>query len=605
MSARDEGVGASRGAEASAVFDHAPTPALVLSSDGKILRANRAARKLLGSGSEELVGQPLLGFVVNEDRPRAKEFFLQVLQGQRREWTTRFRHGSGALRAQRVRVVPIGSLDRVDSILMFTRDLRARRESGPEAPQLQTLLENLPGQFTAVVDPRGGIRRATGMARTHFRDDVELVGKHYSVLFDVDHGGEALLESLLAAVAEGDHWQGTVWHERVDGVSFPARTFASPYVDPTDGRTLGALIVGRDVSDEHGWRGRAHRAERLAAVGEFAAAILDELGSAVERVRAGDATTDPTVLAPLDAFIGSVREMAADSDGRRHDVELRGVVRGAVARFESRLRAASIDVEVKAPTGVPEIRADPSEVTRLVEIFLENAIESLEGVGRGGWIRIEIELEGAGVVLRVVDSGPPLAEESAHRVFDPFYTTKAGRSGLGLTLARSLVQAHEGRIWSDHDDEGRNVFAVYLPQDGSEPSGRFRPVPLDLSTKRTILVVDDEESVRLSVRRFLEKVGFEVREAWSGRSALAQVTGGKRPEVVITDLRMRDGSGFWFLGEMERDFPDLLRHTIILTGDPDHEEVRRIVEKTGCPLMGKPVEMPELLELLDEISTEG
>ena len=71
---------------------------------------------------------------------------------------------------------------------------------------------------------------------------------------------------------------------------------------------------------------------------------------------------------------------------------------------------------------------------------------------------------------------------------------------------------------------------------------------------------------------------------------------------LATDLRMRDGSGFWFLTEVQRDFPDLLRKTVILTGDPDHHEVERLVAQTGCPVVGKPVELPELLELLDEIN---
>jgi CheY-like chemotaxis protein len=123
-----------------------------------------------------------------------------------------------------------------------------------------------------------------------------------------------------------------------------------------------------------------------------------------------------------------------------------------------------------------------------------------------------------------------------------------------------------------------------------------------LSHNQAILVVDDEEAIRLSMRRFLEKVGYDVREAWSGRSALAQITGGRPPDLVLTDLRMRDGSGFWFLEELERDFPDLLRKTVILTGDPDHAEVKRLVARTGCPVVGKPVELPDLLELLDEVT---
>jgi CheY-like chemotaxis protein len=241
-------------------------------------------------------------------------------------------------------------------------------------------------------------------------------------------------------------------------------------------------------------------------------------------------------------------------------------------------------------------------VHRLLEILIENAIDNVEAGGEGGWLRIELSSEPGGVVTRVSDSGPPVPEETLHRVFEPFFTTKPGRPGLGLSVARALVRAHEGRIWTDQHEDGRAVFAVQLPIGGGDAKARFRPVPLVLSHNQAILVVDDEEAIRLSMRRFLEKVGYDVREAWSGRSALAQITGGRPPDLVLTDLRMRDGSGFWFLEELERDFPDLLRKTVILTGDPDHAEVKRLVARTGCPVVGKPVELPDLLELLDEVT---
>ena len=111
--------------------------------------------------------------------------------------------------------------------------------------------------------------------------------------------------------------------------------------------------------------------------------------------------------------------------------------------------------------------------------------------------------------------------------------------------------------------------------------------------------------MRRSVRRFLEKVGFEVREAWSGRSALAQITVGHPPELVVTDLKMSDGDGYWFLDQLSRDFPDLLRRTVIITGDAAGAEEAEVVERTGCPAVTKPVEMPDLLELLDEIALRG
>ena len=209
-----------------------------------------------------------------------------------------------------------------------------------------------------------------------------------------------------------------------------------------------------------------------------------------------------------------------------------------------------------------------------------------------------------GVRLEVADRGAGIDPEHLHRLFEPFFTTKDGRAGLGLAIARTLVQAHGGSIRAESLEEG-SAFVVDLPFEAPESSLRFRPAPLALSHERSVLVVDDEPSVRLSIRRFLEKVGFEVREAWSGRSALAQITASTPPELVLTDLKMSDGSGAWFLEQLSRDFPDLLRRTVIVTGDPDQESVARLTRETGCPVLRKPFEMAYLLDVLDEVAARA
>lgn len=584
------------------LFEGSPTPVLRLSRDGKVIALNSAARRVFGIQPDRILDRPVLGMVVPEDRGRIRDLFLRVLQGQRREWTTRFRRGDAATRVQRVRAVPQLEGGRVESIVMFTTDVPASKDGRPEGAQLQVLLENLPGQFTVSLDGQGRIRSSTGMARTHFRRAEDLIGEHYSSLFDPEEDVE-IVQEMIEVVEGGDHWTGLLRHERADGVQFPARTFASPFVDQTNGRVLGTLVVGRDVGVEYKWRERTLRAERFAALGELAASIADEFDEGLRRLEEEivPANGAGSEIDRLHAFSTSIHEFADNSEEGIGPVALGELTRILVADMSETLAERSVSVEVRAPETLPNVSADAVQIRRVLELLFDNALDSLAEVG-GGWIDVELEAEPAGVVLRVTDSGPVPPEDTLHRAFEPFFSTREGRPGLGLSLARALVKANDGRIWSDLDDADHVVFAVYLPVGGAEPSGRFRPVPLVLSHSRSILVVDDEESIRLSMRRFLEKVGFEVREAWSGRSALAQITGGQRPELVLTDLRMRDGSGFWFLEELERDFPDMLGKTVILTGDPEHEGVRRLAAQTGCPVVGKPVEMPELLEYLDEVT---
>lgn len=577
---------------------------ILLTPEGTVEDLNRAARKTLGVERESLLGRPILLTVVPEDRDRVREFFLRVLQGQQREWMTRFTRGDAATRLQWVRAVPLERGGGADGILMFTRDITEAREGRPETAQLQMLLENLPGQFTAVLDAQGRIRYSAGLARTHFRNDVDLIGTPLQELLAPGEQKNDVAK-ILETTRDGEHWSGTQWHRRIDGTVFPIRTFASPYMDVKDGRVLGVLVVGRDVSAEYDWRDRAERSRRLAAIGELVATIAAEMDSGLAGIQAHFADSEDvaevSALRRMRSFARSLKSFNAPGAERRGRVVLDEAVREAVARLQQRITKIGASLSIEGADTTTSVTGDRERLVTLVQILLENALDSAEE-GGDGVITLSVGSGMSGAVLRVANQLPEGADPALHRVFEPMFSTRAGRAGLGLTMARSIAEEHGGRIWSEVDDARRVVFSVHLPEDGIEPKSRFRAAPLDLSRTRSVLVVDDEDKVRSSIRRFLEKVGFDVREAWSGRSALAQITAGQPPELVLTDMGMSDGSGQWFLDQLSRDFPDLLRRTVIITGDPDDYEVAQMVERTGCPVLGKPLELTELLELLDEVA---
>jgi PAS domain S-box-containing protein len=591
------------------LFEASPTATLMLTREGTVAELNQAARKTFAMGPDRMVGRPILATVVPDDRDRVRELFLRVLQGQRREWTTRFKRGDAATRVQWVRAIPLDGDGGVQGILMHTRDITDSREGRPETLQLQTLLENLPGQFTAVLDVEGRIRYSSGLSRTHFRNDIDAVGLPYTELLERRGELEEPMSALLETVRGGGHWAGMHWHRRVDGTSFPVRTFASPYLEPRSGRVLGVLLAGRDLGAEHKWRQRAERAQRLASVGEFVSDVAARIDVGVAHLRetlAGSPIgTDAAVeLRRLGALAGSIADFASPGSATHQRVSLADVAEEALARLAVKIGPSGVSVQVDAPEGAAEVMGDRDQLTRVVAALVENAVEEAAPSG-AGVVRISFASGSTGGVLRVANSGGADAAEALHRAFEPFFSTKEGRAGLGLTMARSVVQSHGGRIWSEVDAEGWVVFSIHLPSDGMEAAKRFRPTPLQLSRTRTVLIVDDEAAVRSGIRRFLEKVGFEVREAWSGRSALAQITAGEPPEIVLTDLRMSDGSGHWFVDQLSRDFPDLLSRTVIVTGDPDADDVAELVHTTGCPVLSKPLEFPHLLELLDEVSVRG
>ena len=119
---------------------------------------------------------------------------------------------------------------------------------------------------------------------------------------------------------------------------------------------------------------------------------------------------------------------------------------------------------------------------------------------------------------------------------------------------------------------------------GSVKAGRRDPV----------MVVDDDPSLRASVRRALERRGHAVGEARGGRDALAQLCDGLAVSFIVTDLRMADGSGGWLLAQLGYDYPHLLERTVVMAGDAAGAAAAHLAARWHCPVLTKPFSAPQL-----------
>lgn len=599
------------------IFAHAPVAVLLVNREGQVVELNAEAVRTFGERRADAVGCPVLGMIQSQDRARAKDHFLEALAGRSRDWTARIRRGDGAQRVLSLRAVPFeGGRGDIHGLVLFGLDVTQSGGGRPETLQLQTLLENLPGQVVLTLDGQGRVRYSSGLSRTHYRDDAATVGTAYRELLEAGEENHERARAMLDAVAEGDSWAGTHWHRRVDDTVFPVRVFASPYRDPRNGRILGGLVVCREVAVEYDLRHRTERAERLAAIGNMAAGVASEIGGIVDRLEKaaggilsranGQGREVVRELEALRRYVGAMADFGRDVTLERADLRVERMVDQALDRVRERSESLQVTLDRRSTEGLPPVHVDPTHVLTVLGVVLDNALDALAGVPAGDRaLRVKTEEAPDGVVVTVADRGTGIPGEWSDRIFEPFYSTRDGHAGLGLTRARELLKGFGGRIWVDPGSDGWTTLSVELPFRAPEASFPFRPVPLTLNKQKSVLVVDDEDAVRSGVRRFLEKVGFDVREAWSGRSALAQITAGQPPQLVVTDLKMSDGSGYWFLDQLSRDFPTLLERTVILTGDTEHAEVSRLARRTGCPILRKPLELANLLETLDQVANRS
>jgi signal transduction histidine kinase len=148
--------------------------------------------------------------------------------------------------------------------------------------------------------------------------------------------------------------------------------------------------------------------------------------------------------------IGRIRALFRKEPPRKDDVEINKVILEVIALTRGELMKNGVSVQTQLAEGLPLIRGDRVQLQQVILNLILNAVQAVRGVTeRTRELLISTEREASGAVLVTVqDSGPGFSPESFDRLFDPFYTTKADGMGMGLSICRSIVDAHGGRIWA-------------------------------------------------------------------------------------------------------------------------------------------------------------
>ncbi len=307
------------------------------------------------------------------------------------------------------------------------------------------------------------------------------------------------------------------------------------------------------------------------------------------------------------------RQMLAYSGRSRFRLEaidLNVLVRDQAELLRPTLPARA-DLRLELAPRLPPFQGEASQVRQIVTNLVHNSSEALkEGVGTitlrtsscqatremlaEGYLSPDLP-EGEYVSLEVADDGCGMTPETMRRVFDPFFTTKFVGRGLGLAAVLGIVRGHKGSIQVQSTPGQGALFRVQFPaqETGVRKPSFLTPDSCLLTPKGSILVVDDEEGVRLLISLLLEQAGYSVIPAAGGQEALAQLT---QPEqairLVLLDLTMPELDGVGTFHAIRQARPDL--PVILMSGFCEQEATVRF----GSGLAGflqKPFQGPVLL----------
>ena len=204
----------------------------------------------------------------------------------------------------------------------------------------------------------------------------------------------------------------------------------------------------------------------------------------------------------------------------------------AVSYCHAELDRQGVELQLRVARDLPVVKVDALQIEQVIVNLVRNAAEALTDAGRyDGRVVIEADCDGAGrVVIRVRDNGPGFDPDLAERAVTPFTTTKPDGLGLGLSLARSIVEAHGGRLSIESSSSGA-VVSFTLPVACRATGSRM-----------TIALIEDDEAALDSLRLLLEGRGMAVRGFASAEAFLASLTG-SNPDCIVSDVRLPGMSG--------------------------------------------------------------
>ena len=496
--------------------------------------------------------------------------------------------------------------------------------------ELEAILQSAPIAICSV-DPDGTTRMWNRAAERVFGWTAsDVIGKplpNIPAEFADEH--QAIRNGVLNGKTFAGHETKRV---AADGREVDVLLSTAPLLDRA-GNVTGVVGMYQDVTERKHLEAQFRQAQKMEAVGRLAGGIAHDFNNVLTVVQtAADSLLDD--LSPddprraeaaeiVDAAVRAARltrQLLAFS--RQQVLQPRGLdLNGVVTGLEPMVRRVvdeRIDVVMRPGSNLDAVWADPNQIEQVILNLVVNARDAMPG---GGSLTIEtsnVVLDnsyprireavrpGPHVLLSVTDTGCGMDEATQARIFEPFFTTKPAGQGTGLGLASvyGVMKQSGGHVWVYSEPGKGTTFKLYFPrheggrdedlETGTRPAIRQRP-----ATGATILLAEDNPSVRNSVKRVLERNHYRVREACDGRQALdvlAESDGAIR--LVLADMVMPTMDGLELRRHLRDHHPRL---PVLLMSGYSEEAIAHLAHDSLGPVLEKPFTLQGLLAKVEEV----
>jgi len=625
------------------LYDYAPVGYHEYDKEGRITKVNRTDLEMIGYTAEEMIGQPIWKLNVSEDMVRRQvldKLAGAMPPGRALERIYRRKDGSTfpVLIEDRLVLDEKGQIAGIRCTIQDITERKRNEEALRESEErYRTILENiedgyyevdLPGNFTFFND---SLCRMLGYSRD------ELIGMGNDRYTDQENR-KKLFQAFNSVYRTGEPVKEFDWEViRKDGRKVYGEVSVS-LIRSSTGQPIGFRGIARDITE----RKRAEKemaalqeqltqSQKMEAIGRLAGGVAHDFNNLLTVIKGYSQLSllDLKENNPLWENIQEIQkatQRATDLTRQLLAFSRRQILDPKVLDLNSLLRdtekmlrrmiGEDIELVTRLSEGLGRVKIDPGQIE---QVILNLAVNARDAMPSGGKLTIETAnaqsdegyalthlglTPGHYVRLSVSDTGIGMSREVQEKAFDPFFTTKEkGKgTGLGLSTVHGIVTQSGGKIWVYSDPGHGTTFKIYFPtiegeldtlngknETGSSPRG-----------SETVLLVEDEPSVRDLANRLLKQQGYRVLEAANGEEALRLVreTAGERIHLLLTDVVLPQMSGKELADQLKIFRPDL--KVLYTSGYTDFAVVHHGVLNSGTHFLQKPFSLKTLSQKVRE-----
>jgi PAS domain S-box-containing protein len=622
----------------------------MLDPEGRVVSWNTGAERIKGYTADEIIGEHFSRFYTDEERVEGiPEKALKVAAETGRFTAESWRVRKDGSRFWAMVVVdPIVEDGKLLGFAKITRDMTEQRAAQLAALESERrfrfLVQGVTDYAIYMLSTEGRVVNwNAGAARIKGYPESEIIGEHFSRFYTPEDRAAGVPQRALDTARREGRFEAEGWRCRKDGSRFWASVVIDAIHDD-DGKLIGFTKITRDLTERREAqmqleqsREQLFQSQKMEAIGQLTGGLahdfnnlltvifgsLELLNSRLAQGRLGD----------MERYIATARGAASRAAAlthrllafaRRQTLDAKPInpnqLIASMQDLVQRTVGPAIAVEAVLAGDLWPIVCDPNQLENALLNLCINAHDAMPDGGRltietaNTWLDERAARErdmqaGQYVAICVTDTGVGMPSDVMARAFDPFYTTKpiGEGTGLGLSMIYGFAKQSNGEVRL-YSEVGKGTTArIYLPRHQGdavdnqaiqlEPSQSARAAAGD-----TVLIVDDEPSVRMLVTEVLGELGYTAIEAADGVSGLKVLQSDVRIDLLITDVGLPGGMNGRQMTDAARQHRPNLK-VLFITGYADNPAISNGHLKPGMHVLTKPFAMDKLASRIKDIIT--